>query len=101
MNIQQSLIENTIQFVSVRYNTALGSDQVTLQETRKEFEGQLTIVVFSLTRFSRKSPEQTGLELGEYLTNELEDVADFNVIKGFLNLRLTDDYWFRRFQGAI
>ena len=63
------------------------------RETRKEFKGQVTIVTFPFTRFSKKSPEQTGSEIGAYLQNELAEVSDFNVIKGFLNISLTDDHW--------
>src|SRR5690606_4175264 len=68
---------------------------VTLQETRKEFDGHITIVVFPVTRFSKKSPEQTGAEIGEYLKQQLPEIAAFNVIKGFLNISLSDAYWIR------
>ncbi|CAH1000151.1 Arginine--tRNA ligase [Neolewinella maritima] len=66
---------------------------ITLQSTRKEFDGEFTIVTFPLTRLAKKKPEQIGAELGQYLKTELEEVSDYNVIKGFLNLVITDRYW--------
>ena len=75
------------------YNNDIVAGDIGLQETRKEFEGQITIVTFPFTKFSKKSPEQTGNEIGEYVQNELKEVAGFNVIKGFLNIVLSDDYW--------
>src|SRR5690606_25262966 len=74
---------------------------LTLQETRREFDGQLTVVVFPITRFSRKSPEQTAQALGEWVQARLPEIGSFNVVKGFLNLVLTDDYWIGLFNGAI
>ena len=67
--------------------------EVTLQTTRKEFAGEYTVVTFPLTRLARKKPEQIGQELGAYLREQLAEVADFNVIKGFLNLVIADRYW--------
>jgi len=101
MNIQHSLIHTTIQAVAALYQAELPEHQITLQETRKEFEGQITLVVFPITRFSKKSPEQTATEIGDYLKNAVTEVATFNVIKGFLNLSLTDDYWFVQLEKTI
>jgi arginyl-tRNA synthetase len=95
------IIECTLKAVEQLYQTAIAAGDVSLQETRKEFEGQVTIVTFPFTKFSRKSPEQTGNEIGEYLKNELKEVAGFNVIKGFLNISLSDDYWLNQFYTAI
>ncbi len=93
ISIQQTLIEQTVAAVRSLYNAELAEEQVTLQETRKEFEGQITIVTFSVTRFSKKSPEQTGTEIGAYLQQHIEAISAFNVIKGFLNISLSDTYW--------
>ncbi len=101
MTIQKTLIDNTIQAVAELYKAEIPEGQLSLQETRKEFDGQITLVVFPITRFSKKSPEQTGTEIGEFLKGRIAEITDFNVIKGFLNLSLTDDYWFKRFQSAI
>src|SRR6202000_1803153 len=74
---------------------------INLQPTRKEFEGQITIVTFPITKISCKSPEQTGAEIGEFLKNEVKEIADFNVIKGFLNISLSDAYWLDKFYNEI
>src|ERR1700724_1439723 len=83
------------------YNTDVAAADINLQETRKEFEGQVTVVTFPFTKFSKKSPEQTGNEIGAYLQNELKEIAGFNVIKGFLNISLTDDYWIDKLYKEI
>ncbi len=93
ISIQQTLIEQTVAAVRSLYNAELAKEQVTLQETRKEFEGQITVVTFPVTRFSKKSPEQTGAEIGAYLQQHVEAISAFNVIKGFLNISLSDSHW--------
>ncbi|MGZ3754618.1 MAG: arginine--tRNA ligase [Mucilaginibacter sp.] len=95
------IVESTLKAVKELYQVDITADAVSLQETRKEFEGQVTVVTFPFTRFSRKSPEQTGNDIGQYLKKELAAVADFNVIKGFLNISLSDDYWLTRFYNEI
>lgn len=92
-SIQQELVQKTVQAVKSLYQADIPESQITLQETRKEFEGQLTVVTFPVTRFSKKSPEQTGSEIGAYLLAHIPEVAAFNVIKGFLNISLSDEYW--------
>jgi arginyl-tRNA synthetase len=87
------ITQTTVKAVKDLYNTDIVAADINLQETRKEFEGQVTIVTFPFTRFSKKSPEQTGNEIGAYLQNELGDVSGFNVVKGFLNISLSDTYW--------
>jgi arginyl-tRNA synthetase len=64
-----------------------------LQKTRKEFEGDITLVVFSLAKLSGKSPEQTGADVGEWLVENVPHVETFNVVKGFLNLKLSKAFW--------
>jgi arginyl-tRNA synthetase len=87
------IIEAVVKAVKHLYQTDITADAINLQETRKEFEGQVTIVTFPFTKFSRKSPEQTGAEVGEYLKANLPEVAASNVIKGFLNISIADSYW--------
>jgi hypothetical protein len=99
-------LESTIQLTAQQaitnlYHTNLPLEQIVLQETRKEFEGQITLVTFPIVRLSKKSPEQTGLELGEYLQKQIKEIAGFNVIKGFLNLSITDSYWTGLLEGNI
>ncbi|MDB4904608.1 MAG: argS [Mucilaginibacter sp.] len=95
------IIEATLKAVKHLYNTDIATADISLQETRKEFEGQVTVVTFPFTKFSKKSPEQTGNEIGTYLQNELKEIAGFNVIKGFLNISLTDDYWVNKLYKEI
>jgi len=93
MTLENKIIELTVKAVSELYGANLDQASVTLQETRKEFEGQITVVTFPIVRFSKKSPEVTGQEIGEYLKTQVEEIVDFNVIKGFLNLSISDGYW--------
>ena len=95
------IVEATLKAVKELYQVDIAKDAVSLQETRKEFEGQVTVVTFPFTRVSRKSPEQTGQEIGEFLKNNLSQVAAFNVIKGFLNISLSDEYWLNQFYNEI
>ena len=99
--IQEQLIYHTTQAVKELYDSDLPVNQITLQETRKEFDGQITIVVFPITRFSKKSPEATGAEIGAYLQRQIESIAAFNTIKGFLNISLSDAYWTSLFTTQI
>lgn len=93
MTLEHNIIRLTIQGIKELYGADLPEAQVTLQETRREFDGQITVVTFPFIRFSKKSPEQTGQEIGEYLKKNIPEIIDFNVIKGFLNLSAADDYW--------
>jgi len=92
-SIQQTLTEQTVRAAREIYGADIPSGQVTVQETRRDFEGQLTIVTFPLTRFSGKSPEQTGTDIGDFLQRRMPEIAAFNVVKGFLNISLADAYW--------
>jgi arginyl-tRNA synthetase len=95
------IIDATVKAVKHLYQTDIIPADVSLQETRKEFEGQVTIVTFPFTKVSRKSPEQTGAEIGEYLKNELKEVSAFNVIKGFLNISISSAYWTDQLYSVI
>ena len=75
------------------YNIDVATESVVLQKTKKEFEGDYTIVVFPFVKQARKSPEAVANELGGAVKASLPQVADFNVIKGFLNFSICDDYW--------
>lgn len=99
--IQQTLVEQTVAAVKALYGADIPESQISLQDTRKEFEGQITIVTFPVTRFSKKSPEQTGTEIGEYLKANVEAISAFNVIKGFLNISLSDSYWIALLNNTI
>src|ERR1700761_479715 len=95
------ITEAVVKAVKTLYQSDLDPAAISLQETRKEFEGQVTVVTFPLTKLSRKSPEQTGNEIGEFLQREVADISGFNVIKGFLNISLSDTYWLGQFYNKI
>jgi arginyl-tRNA synthetase len=75
------------------YATDGSAQQITLQSTRREFEGEFTVVTFPLTRVAKKKPDEIANDLGQYLKANIAEVADYNVIKGFLNLVIGDAYW--------
>ena len=93
MDLIQQLTEGVISGVQELYGEAPDSGKVNLSVTRKEFEGDYTVVVFPFTKLAKKKPEQIGEELGQYMVNNLPNVSAFNVIKGFLNLSVDDAYW--------
>jgi len=95
------IIDAAVKAIKHLYQTDVAPAAIGLQETRKEFEGQITIVTFPFTKFSRKGPEQTGTEIGEYLKAELKEVSAFNVIKGFLNISISDEYWIAQLYNEI
>jgi len=84
------ITEAVIKAVKTLYRADITPIDIPLQETRKDFEGQVTVVTFPLTKLSRKSPEQTGNEIGAFIEAELKEISGFNVIKGFLNISLSD-----------
>ena len=75
------------------YNIEASTEKIDLQKTRKEFKGDYTVVVFPYVKQARKSPEMVANELGHFVKDNLNDVKDFNVIKGFLNFEISDTYW--------
>ena len=89
MNIQQSIQQGLEHLYAVEISESL----VQLQKTKKEFKGHLTLVVFPLLKISKKNPEQTASEIGEYLVQNESSIAGYNVIKGFLNLTIAAPYW--------
>ena len=93
MTIEKMLTQQVLEAVKACYGVELTEKDVQLQETRKEFAGDLTVVVFPFTRYSRKSPEETAKELGEYLKQNIEEVETYNVINGFLNVVISSAYW--------
>jgi arginyl-tRNA synthetase len=95
------IIEAVVKAVKDLYQTDIAAKDVNLQDTRKDFEGQVTIVTFPYTKVSRKGPEQTGAEIGECLQKTLPQIAAFNVVKGFLNISLTDSYWLGKLHTEI
>ncbi len=94
MTIEQKIVDAVIAGVKTLYGADVQPAQVQLQKTKKEFEGNLTVVVFPFVKMARKSPEAAATELGEYLKNNAADVvAAYNVVKGFLNLVISRQAW--------
>ena len=91
--IEQQLSAAIRSAIQTLYGVAIAPEQAVLQKTKKEFEGHLTLVVFPFLRISKKTPEQTAQEIGEYLLEHEPSVASFNVIKGFLNLTVAGSNW--------
>ena len=93
MKIEDKLVASVINGLKALYGQEVPEKMVQLQKTKKEFEGHLTLVVFPFLKMSRKGPEQTAQEIGEYLKANESAVAAFNVIKGFLNLTIASATW--------
>lgn len=93
MKIEDKLTASVLKGVKELYGQDVPEKMVQLQKTKKEFEGHLTLVVFPFLKLSKKSPEQTAQEIGEYLKQHEPAIAGFNVIKGFLNLIIASDVW--------
>ena len=92
------LIHNT---VNQLFDFNFQDSQIQFQQTRKEFEGDITLVVFPLVKVAKKSPEETGKVIGEGVVKSIEEIESFNVIKGFLNLKFTDTFWKKKFSIQI
>ena len=93
MKIESQIMSAAIKAVKALYGQDVPEKMVQLQKTRSEFEGNLTLVVFPFVKMARKSPEQTGQELGDYLVAHCEAVSSYNVVKGFLNLVIAPAAW--------
>ncbi|MBR1410059.1 MAG: arginine--tRNA ligase [Prevotella sp.] len=93
MKIEQQIMAAAQAAVKALYGQEVPEKMVQLQKTRSEFEGSLTLVVFPFVKMAKKSPEQTAQELGEYLVANCEAISKFNVVKGFLNLSISDEAW--------
>ncbi|NNC62538.1 MAG: arginine--tRNA ligase [Eudoraea sp.] len=97
--MEQQLVSNVKEAVNELYEVELPS--VELQPTRKDFEGDITLVIFPMLRFVKGNPEKIGAAIGEYLLDKVAQVSGFNVIKGFLNLTFSDAYYLREFNTIL
>jgi arginyl-tRNA synthetase len=93
MTINQLLEKKAFQAIETLYGQTVEPTQIQLQPTKKEFEGDMTLVVFPLLRISKKKPEETGEELGKWLVDNTPELSSYNVIKGFLNLVVAPSFW--------
>lgn len=93
MNIETILTESIVAALKALYGQEVAPEKIQLQKTRKEFEGDFTLVVFPFLQMSRKKPEETAQEIGAYLADAQPVISSFNVVKGFLNLAIAPRYW--------
>jgi arginyl-tRNA synthetase len=93
MSITETIQAGTIQAVKSLYGEEITADQITMNVTRKDFEGDYTVVTFPFTRFAKKKPGEIAEELGQYLVANVPQVNRFNVVQGFLNLVVADGFW--------
>lgn len=101
MNIEQTLQQDISKAFKELFQAELKPEEISLQPTRKEFEGSHTFVCFPYARLSKKNPEETGKTIGEYLKEHSEIVEDFNVVKGFLNIVLNESTWVKVFTSIL
>ena len=92
-NIEQIIKKYTILAIKECYETEINEKIINISQTRKDLEGDLTLVVFPFLRFSKKKPEQTAEEIGNFLQSKIKDIEKFEVVKGFLNLFIADNFW--------
>ncbi len=97
MNIEKKLSETTIEALQSLYGTTI--EKIAFEKTNPDFEGDLTLVVFNFLKISKKKPEETATEIGNYLKKNIPEVADFNVVKGFLNIVIADSFWLNYFKS--
>lgn len=101
MGIEQQIKEVVARAIKELYGADFEVEKVPLERTRKDQPGDFTVVVFPLLRISRKKPEETGAEIGDFLKRECPDIASYEVIKGFLNLTLSHHYWLSVLKEAV
>ena len=100
MNIENFLQQKSVEAISALYGD-VDSKLVQVQKTRKDFEGDFTLVVFPFLKTSRKGPEATADEIGRYMTEHFAEIKSFNVVKGFLNINLSHDFWIDCFNDIV
>ncbi len=95
MSIEDIISSGAVKAVKELYGADVAPSVLTPSATRKDFEGDLTLVVFPILKISKKNPEATAVEIGEWLVKNVDAVEKFNVVKGFLNLTISPDYWLK------
>jgi len=91
MNIEKTIEQKTIEAIQSLYGSAV--EKVAIEKTNPDFEGDFTIVVFNFLKISKKKPEVTADEIGSFIKSNVPEIVSFNVVKGFLNLVVSDSYW--------
>lgn len=96
MELELLIKQKLSEAVKNLYDSDIPLTDLQIQSTRKDFEGDLTAVVFPFLKISKKSPEKTAEEIGKYLSDNVREISSYNVVKGFLNITISDDYWIDR-----
>lgn len=99
--IELQLIQPITNAVKDLFTADIPANQINFQTTRKEFEGDVTLVVFPMVRFAKRTPEQTADDLGSYLVTHVEFVENYNVVKGFLNMVISESFWLNAYAKAF
>ncbi len=93
MSIESKIAQSVSDTIKSLYSAEIPAEDIIVQETKKEFDGDRTVVVFPFLKMSKTSPENTAMALGKVLVDSLEEIENFNVVKGFLNLEISSNYW--------
>lgn len=99
--IEELIINKATEAIENLYNTTITQDKLQLQNTKREFEGDITLVTFPLSKISKRSPDMTAQEIGNYLKEQIPQIEKYNVIKGFLNILFKESYWLEFFSENI
>ena len=97
MRVVDNIIQNVVKAIEALYSQEIPIQQIQIQKTKKEFEGDLTLVVFPLLKVTKKSPEQSAEDIGKWLLGNSNIANSYNVVKGFLNLSIKDEIWLDQF----
>ena len=99
--IELQLIQPITYAVKELFKADIPANQINFQTTRKEFDGDVTLVVFPMVRLAKKSPEQTADDIGSYLVQHVDSVENYNVVKGFLNMVISQSFWLNAYAKAF
>ncbi|MFP5470298.1 MAG: arginine--tRNA ligase [Bacteroidia bacterium] len=101
LNIYSSIQQAVVACIAQSFHQEVSLEQVTLQPTKKDFEGDVTVVVFPFVKSLKKSPQEITTALGDYLVNHINKITAYNAVGGFLNLSIADSYWLNHFNTAL
>lgn len=101
MDINNKIATSTAKALVSLYSSDFSASSIQVQETKKEFDGDRTVVVFPFLNISKTPPENTATAVGEFILGDLKEITGFNVVKGFLNLEIADSYWIQFLNSAL
>lgn len=101
MNPEIFILNKAKEAINAIYGVEVSDNQVQTQVTRKEFEGDITLVTFPLLKISKQAPDITATKIGEYLSSNFKEIESFNVVKGFLNIKMSQEFWHEVFNEIV